>query len=210
MSFESQQGGQPDSRPPDEVLDNEYSRLLDPDEPNPSAPVETAAVRPTPEGADDSPEAQLQKLFTAIEQKAQYHSPTIDLETPLAREALNLRRVQVPLSSLIDSPYLCSRLTELKNSEKDGEPSINRVRRMLESGFDQSQESMPIYLRLDKHRDGSLAWGLDGGRHRIAAAILSGADSITADVATRRGYLVSDQDRQLWKDLESHQAKSAK
>jgi hypothetical protein len=64
--------------------------------------------------------------------------------------------------------------------------------------YDEAQQQDPIYVKAVRLRDGRLSYALDGGRHRVAAAVISGRGRIGVDLNARSGYL-HDSDREKFR-----------
>lgn len=144
------------------------------------------------EGRFDSFLDEIRRNQRQLERPLEIHFDHTDAQ---ANQKIRFGEVDLPISQLLDSPFVLEELLTLDGHIKDGRRSVEVVYDLVEAyrnrEYDESKAKDPISVSLKRCDDGKFYYVLNGGRHRVAAAILSSQEQIRVDLNSTAIYLDS-------------------
>lgn len=161
-------------------------------------------------------QAELENRFDTLMVEAHYAGPDPQLMAyqPESRP-VNFGRCEVPVDMF--SAKALQMLAELKNVNEGTGPGgkVNSREQVLKlakeftsGNYSAEQEGSAVEIGLDATPDGHARFGLSGGRHRLAAAIIAGKPTLEGNVMGADYHIDNPKVAELMKSLQIHNERS--
>ncbi len=138
-----------------------------------------------------------------------HHTEDVDYHNPANTRAAIFGECAVPIAELLASREVVEELSDLDTQSKEGIASGERVQ-WVRQNREKADSKDSVYLTRGQDAEGEFYWILGGGRHRLAADIIEGKTTISADVVSMGRFLQDEAGRNELNRLQQMQNHSEK